>query len=367
MGAFGKWHNGTQYPYHPNARGFGEFYGFCSGHWGDYFDPPLEHNGRLVRGRGFIADDLTDHALAFIEANRDNPFFCYVPFNTPHSPMQVPDRFFEKFKSADLRMRHAGPEPEDVEFTRAAMAMCENIDWNVGRVLKRLDELKLADNTIVLYFCDNGPNSWRWNGGMRGRKGSTDEGGVRSPLLISWPGHIRPGTKITPIAGAIDLLPTLADLAGIPVVTSKPLDGASVAPLLRGDPNTAWPDRRIFSHWNGKVSVRSQQYRLDASGRLYDMTVDPGQKKDIANDRPEVAAQLEGGRRAMVARAAARPEERPPAVPGGLSCFSHHVAARARRRAPRPDQAERGGSELLLLYQLDEHGRLDHLGRRGRD
>ena len=108
----------------------------------------------------------------------------------------------------------------------------------------------------------------------------------------------RAGTKVTPIAGAIDLLPTLADLAGIPVVSSKPLDGVSVAPLLRGDPNTGWPDRRLFSHWNGKVSVRSQQYRLDASGRLYDMTVDPGQEKDIAKDRPEIAAQL----RAAVAR-----------------------------------------------------------------
>lgn len=292
VGAFGKWHNGTQYPYHPTARGFDEFYGFCSGHWGDYFDPPLEQNGRLVRGRGYISDDLTDHALAFIEANRDRSFFCYLPFNTPHSPMQVPDRFFEKHKNADLRMRHAGPEHEDVDFTRAAMAMCENIDWNVGRVLERLDELKLADNTIVLYFSDNGPNSWRWNGGMRGRKGSTDEGGVRSPLLLRWPGHVRPGTRITQIAGAIDLLPTLADLAGIPVVSSRPLDGVSVAPLLRGDPIAGWPDRLIFSHWSGKVSVRNQQYRLDAAGRLYDMTADPGQQKDIASDRPEVAAQL---------------------------------------------------------------------------
>lgn len=292
VAAFGKWHNGTQYPYHPNARGFDEFYGFCSGHWGEYFDPALEHNGRLVKGRGFISDDLTDHALAFIEANRGRNFFCYLPFNTPHSPMQVPDRFYEKFKDADLKMRYTGAEPEDLDHTRAAMAMCENIDWNVGRVLKRLDELKLADDTIVLYFCDNGPNGWRWNGGMRGRKGSTDEGGVRSPLLLRWPGHVKPGTKVDAIAGAIDLLPTLADLAGIPVVSTQPLDGKSVAPLLRGDGEANWPDRPIFSHWNGKVSVRNQQFRLDASGRLYDMRADPGQATDIARDRPEVASQL---------------------------------------------------------------------------
>src|SRR6185437_3633214 len=170
-----------------------------------YFSPSLEHNGQLVRGNGFITDDLTDHAMSFIAANRDRPFFCYLPFNTPHSPMQVPDRFYDKFKDAELKMPYQGPQHEDVAFTRAALAMCENIDWNVGRLLRKLDELKLAEDTIVLYFSDNGPNSWRWNGGMKGRKGSTDEGGVRSPLVMRWPGHIPPGTKVKQIAGAIDL------------------------------------------------------------------------------------------------------------------------------------------------------------------
>jgi arylsulfatase A-like enzyme len=290
-GAFGKWHNGAQFPYHPNARGFDEYYGFCSGHWGEYFNPPLEHNGRLVRGDGFITDDLTNHAMSFIEENRGRPFLCYLPFNTPHSPMQVPDRFYAKFKDADLKLRHEGPGREDVAFTRAALAMCENIDWNVGRLLKKLDELQLADKTIVLYFADNGPNSWRWNGGMKGRKGSTDEGGVRSPLLIRWPGHIRPGTKVAPIAAAIDLRPTLADLAGIPVASAKPLDGVSVAPLLRGS-DASWPDRMIFSHWSGRVSVRTQQHRLDDAGKLYDMVRDPGQARDVAREHPEVAARL---------------------------------------------------------------------------
>src|SRR5581483_1963309 len=116
-----------------------------------------------------------------------------------------------------------------------------NIDFNVGRVLAKLDELKLAQDSIVLYFSDNGPNSWRWNGGMRGRKCSTDEGGVRSPLLVRWPGQIRPGTRVMPIVGAIDLLPTLAELAGVKVISAKPLDGISVAPLLRGK-SGGWPD-----------------------------------------------------------------------------------------------------------------------------
>ena len=84
---FGKWHNGMQYPYHPNARGFEEYYGFCSGHWGNYYSPMLEHNGRIVRGKGFIIDDLTDKAMTFMERNREKPFFVYIPYNTPHSPM----------------------------------------------------------------------------------------------------------------------------------------------------------------------------------------------------------------------------------------------------------------------------------------
>jgi hypothetical protein len=169
--------------------------------------------------------------------------------------------------------------------------MCENIDWNVGRVLKRLDELKLRDNTIVLYFSDNGPNSWRWNGGMKGRKGSVDEGGLRAPLLIRSPGRIRPGTRVGQIAGAIDLLPTLADMAGVPVTSTKPLDGKSLKPLLTGEP-AAWQDRMIFSMQNKRVSVRTQQYRLDSEGRLFDIAADPGQDRDIARDKPEAAAKL---------------------------------------------------------------------------
>ncbi|MBA7543127.1 Arylsulfatase [subsurface metagenome] len=96
--AYGKWHNGMQYPYHPNARGFDEFYGFCSGHWGNYFSPLLEHNGKLVKGNGFVIDDFTDKAMSFIEKNQDKPFFVYLPFNTPHSPMQVPQQWWSKFK-----------------------------------------------------------------------------------------------------------------------------------------------------------------------------------------------------------------------------------------------------------------------------
>jgi hypothetical protein len=126
---------------------------------------------------------------------------------------------------------------------------------------------------------------------MKGRKGSVDEGGLRVPCLIRWPGHIRPGTRIPQIAGAIDLLPTLADMATVPVVSRKPLDGTSLMPLLEGKAQN-WPERMLFSHQNGQVSVRTQRYRLDPTGKLYDMTADPGQDRDVAKENPEITAKL---------------------------------------------------------------------------
>ena len=296
-GVFGKWHNGQQAPYHPNSRGFDEFYGFASGHWGHYFSPPLERNNEIVRGEGYLPDDLTSHALAFMAANQDRPFLVFLPYNTPHSPMQVPDEWWNRVPR--LTQRHRRIEREDSVHTRAALAMALNLDWNVGRVLDQLDQLELSEQTIVLYFSDNGPNGARWNDGMKGRKGSTDEGGVRSPLVLQWPGKIAPNTQITSISAVIDLLPTLADLAGIEAQTRNPIDGVSLKPLLMGNPDPH-PERLIFSFWNGRTSVRSHRYRLGHEGALFDMIRDPGQRVDIAEESPIVAAQMRTARAAWI-------------------------------------------------------------------
>jgi arylsulfatase A-like enzyme len=290
-GCFGKWHNGSQWPYHPNARGFNEFYGFTSGHWGEYFDPPLDHNGQPVRGKGYIADDLTDHALRFIETNQAGPFLCYVAFNTPHSPFAVPQEYWLRFKDKPLTLRARDGNPEKLDETRCVLAMCENLDWNAGRLLQKLESLKLADNTIVIYFSDNGPNTFRWNGGMKGRKGSTDEGGVRVPFFIRWPGRIKAGAIVPDIAGAIDLLPTLTAMARIPRVGDKPLDGKDLSPLLLGHANV-WPERMIFSYESGQISVRTPRFRLASSGELFDMIADPEQRENIAPKQQDTAATL---------------------------------------------------------------------------
>ena len=283
---FGKWHNGMQYPYHPMGRGFDEFYGFCSGHLGNYFDPLLEYNGKIVRGKGYIINDLTDKAIKFIEKNNENPFFIYIPFNTPHSPMQVPDKWWEKYKGMELTAKHRYSKLEKVQHTRAALAMTENIDWNVGRLMEKLKNFQLLENTIVIYLSDNGPNGYRWNDGLKGKKGSLDEGGVRSPCIFQWKNHIEPGTRIDRIAGAIDLLPTLIDLTGIKHKFPKPLDGKSLRPLLYNNENVE--DRFIYSFWKGKISLRDENFMLDDQNRLYNLVHDKVQHHDISKENRQV-------------------------------------------------------------------------------
>jgi arylsulfatase A-like enzyme len=290
-GIFGKWHNGSQWPYHPLARGFDDFFGYTSGHWGEYFDAPLEENGRMIRTTGYIVDVCTDRALGFIERNQNRPFFCYVPFTTPHSPWAVPEEYWARFKNKSIDQQATMAENEKPEETRCVLAMIENQDWNVGRVLTKLDALGLREDTIVVYFSDNGPNSPRWTGGMRGIKSSTDEGGVRSVCFIRWPRQLPAGHTVEQIAGAIDLLPTLTALAGIRRVGDKPLDGRDLSPLLVGQA-TDWPERMIFATWGGRVSVRSQRYRLDDEGRLFDIVADPGQTMPLNSRAPETAARL---------------------------------------------------------------------------
>lgn len=296
--AYGKWHSGMQWPYHPNARGFDDFYGFCSGHWGNYFDPMLEHNGEITRGNGFLVDDITNRAMSFIDQATDQPFFIYLAINTPHSPMQVPDAYWSKFADKEIV---PDPQPknatkENVQHTRAALAMVSNIDDNIGRLLQHLKDKEIADETIVVFFNDNGPNGSRFNGGLRGRKGSTTEGGLRTPCLVHYPAKIAAGTIVRNIGGAVDLLPTLVELANLPQQEESsrlPLDGVSHAGSLVGEPADALANERLlFSSWRDRYTVRSQRYRMHSDGTLYDLKSDPGELNDLAKRRPDIASNL---------------------------------------------------------------------------
>ncbi len=287
----GKWHNGEQFPYTPQGQGFDEFFGFHNGHWNNYFDTELLRGTALVPTKGYIADVLTDEAIRFVRHNRERPFLCYLAYNTPHSPYQVPDAYFNPYKTLGLDDRLA-----------AVYGMVANLDANFGRLLAVLDELKLADDTIVLFLTDNGPNGDRYNAGMRGRKSSVHEGGCRVPLFLRWPARFRAARVVPHIAAHIDLYPTLLDLCGVKPPPGPPVDGTSLRPLLEGK-DQDWPARRLFTHnangqWQNRYpgAVRTPRYRLvrEAKGgwQLYDMLADPGQKKDLAATRPDVVKEL---------------------------------------------------------------------------
>lgn len=290
-GLFGKWHNGSHYPMDPKGQGFDTFFGFKMGHYNNYFDTQLEYNGDMVQTKGFITDVLTDSALAFIERNKERPFLAYVPYNAPHSPFQVPDEYFNKYKKSGLSDKNS-----------AVYGMVENIDFNLGRILAKVDELGIAENTIIIFLTDNGPNGGdRFNGNMKGWKAKVDEGGVRVPLFIKWKDHIEPNTIVEELTAHIDVLPTLAALAGIEDYETKPLDGISFAPLLF-DKNANWNDRYFFTHqsrWDSleqfPASVRNNRYRAVQYGEnweLYDMQQDPSQRKNLAVENSEAVEEM---------------------------------------------------------------------------
>ena len=276
-GAFGKWHNGSQPPYHPNNRGFDEFYGFTSGHWGNYFDPILEKNGKIIKTEGYINDVITNEAISFIQKS-NKPFLSFISYNTPHSPMQVPDKYFD---GKDILLRGRYSKRENIEKTKAAMGMIENIDENIGNVIRSLKEKGVYENTIIIFFSDNGPNGNRWNNDLKDRKGSTNEGGVRVPFFIQWPKNIKKGLKIKQISSVLDVFPTLLELTGNESLND--LDGMSLKRFL-DSPSLLDDERTIFSYWNNRISARNNNYILDHENNIYDLVKDFSQYNPIEKD-----------------------------------------------------------------------------------
>ena len=304
----GKWHNGEQYPYTPPGQGFDDFFGFHNGHINNYFHTKLLRGSKPVETSGYITDTLTDEALRFIRENRRSPFFCYLAYNAPHSPYQVPDKYYDRFASR-------GFDPS----VSAFWGMVENIDDNVGRLLQELDAQQLAENTIVLFLTDNGGTAGVkiYNAGMRGGKTSVHEGGSRVPLFVRFPQRFKAPRTVTQLTSHIDLLPTLMELCGVGrPENSLALDGMSLVPLMEGREEN-WPQRTLFTH--NPISetnrypgaVRTEQYRLvreikgpqggssarpnDGSAppwQLYDMLSDPGEKQDLASQKPDIVADL---------------------------------------------------------------------------
>jgi arylsulfatase A-like enzyme len=319
-GIFGKWHLGDNYPMRPQDHGFEETLVCKGGGIGQpadppgnrYFDPILFHNGKAEKCTGYCTDIFTDAALKFVEQGSEKPFFVYLAYNAPHEPLQVADDLVAPYLKMDLSPK-AFPQVgfpnknyAPKEQIARVYAMIENIDTNIGRLLKKLDDGKFADNTIVIFMSDNGPAEARFNSGLRGRKGTVYEGGLRVPFFIRWPGRF-PAGKLEFAAAHIDVTPTLIEACGAKLPADRVIDGRSLFPWLKGD-KADWKERILYFQWhrgdtpevNRAFAAIGSRYKLvQAQGagpqrnkdswkaELFDLVKDPNEQNDLSEDQSE--------------------------------------------------------------------------------
>lgn len=326
-GIFGKWHLGDEHAYQPDQRGFDEVFIHGGGGIGQAYDsscadapgnkythPVIRHNGRFVQTEGFCTDVFFTAAMGWIKekAKAEAPFFAYISTNAPHGPFIAPEKNAKRFTELGFGKEQAG-----------FYGMIENIDENMGRLLAKLDEWKLNENTLVVFMSDNGmtgggsgtrgknlaPGHPFFSAGMKGLKGSPDEGGARVPFFARWTGKIKAGGKVDRITAHIDILPTFAALAGAALPEGQ-VEGRSLLPLLQGSAGE-WQDRFLFSNlcrWptgaepddfkDVNFSIRNQRWRY-VGGRgnaskasLFDMEADPAQARNVIAAHPEIAAEM---------------------------------------------------------------------------
>jgi len=287
-GIFGKWHLGDNYPSRPSDQGFDESVIHLSGGMGQvgdittyfkgdksYFDPVLWHNNRKEAYEGYCSDIFTEQAISFIEKNKESPFFCYLSFNAPHTPLQVPEQYYQQYKNIDPASGFendskpfAKMTEKDKEDARKVYAMVTNIDDNLGKLLKKLNDLNIADNTLIIFMTDNGPQQTRYVSGMRGRKGDVYQGGVRVPFYIRYPSSFERNKDIETMAAHIDILPTIAQICDVELPKERIIDGKSLLPLIMGK-EVNWVNRSLFFYWTRRypepyynMALRKGSYKL---------------------------------------------------------------------------------------------------------
>lgn len=308
-GMFGKWHLGDTYPARPQDKGFkysvahgGGGVGQTPDYWNnDYFDDTYLKNGVPTKYEGYCTDVWFDEAIKYIEDKKDEPFFCYISPNAPHLPFNVPESYYNQYKDLDIP-----------EFQKVFYGMITNIDDNFAKLQQKLKDLKIADNTIVIFMTDNGTASgykkikgklYGYNAGMKGTKNSEYEGGHRVPFLISYPEkNINGGKDIDELTAHLDILPTLATLCNLEMPKEKKkMDGSDISSLLLGDKVTIGREYLITDSqrvqapikWR-KSTVMSNKMRLINGTELYDLSKDPGQENDLANQFPDKVKKMRG-------------------------------------------------------------------------
>jgi len=305
--SIGKWHLGNDPQFGPVGQGFDvNVGGYSAGHpVKGYFVP--YNNPELPDGPPgeYLTDRLTDEALDFIETNKDKPFFLYLPHYAVHTPLHAKPELINKYK------KKAGSNGQD---NPTYAAMIESTDQGVGRIMEKLDELALSDNTIVFFFSDNGGvKGITSNQPLRGGKGMLYEGGIREPVFVCWPGVVKAGTICDTQVIGIDLYPTILEMAGVPRPRGKLLDGRSIVPLLKG--RKSLNRKAIFWHFpaylQGKAegardpyfrtrpgaAVRAGHWKLieyfeDGALELYNLRDDIAEQNNLAEIMPEKTSEL---------------------------------------------------------------------------
>lgn len=324
-GGFGKWHLGDNYPSRPHDVGFDETLVHRSGGIGQpgdlpanhrreqdsYFDPSLLRNGSQVASQGYCSDVFTDACLDFIssvnnseravESRRaasgsadaqDQPFFAYLAFNAPHTPLQIGEEWVTPYRQAGVNETHA-----------RLYGMVANIDYNVGRVIDHVDKLGIGEQTLIIFTSDHGPcgsssdggEGQRFNAGLRDIKGSMYQGGIQTPSFWRWPGSVPAAHDIDRVTATVDVMPTLMEL-GRATPPEAIIDGVSLVPLLTQAADvSSWPARDVFMQWHrGDAPVRYRNYAVidqrwkltrpdeSAADELYDLQADPGESTNLA-------------------------------------------------------------------------------------
>ena len=322
-GATGKWGLGNMASEgSPLKQGFDMFFGYnCQRHAHNHYTSWLWKNNEKIKlegntdgdtGKTFSHDLMEAEALAFIKANKDKPFFLYVPFTVPHVAVQVPEDSLNEYKGKWDDPPYKGEKGyRSHPHPRAAYAaMVTRMDRSVGRIMDLLKEMKLADNTIVFFSSDNGPTHnvggadstfFESAGPLRGLKGSLYEGGIRTPFIARWPGKIKAGTTSDLPGGFPDVMPTLAELAGTEV--PKDIDGLSIVPTLLGKGEQKKHEFLYFefSGYGGQQSLRMGGWKAVRQNlnkgfvatELYNLKDDIGEKTNLAGKHPDVVAKAE--------------------------------------------------------------------------
>ena len=288
-GLFGKWHVGYKPELNPVHQGFDEFIGYVSGNvdFHLHIDQTGEEDwwkqGKLKPEEGYTTDLITKHAVDFITRRKDAPFLLYLAHESPHYPYQGRNSppIYVPGKGRDHK--------KDVPTLEIYKEMIEVMDEGIGAVRRAVVDAGIEENTLIFFFSDNGPAGPGSAGPLRARKGSIYEGGHRVPAVACWPGTIKPG-QVSDVPGmGMDLFPTMVELAGVPSREALPLDGVSLAGLLKDGKAPAARD--LF--WASKKSkaIRSGDYKLmvngDAKPELYNLKSDIGEQKDLADQHPE--------------------------------------------------------------------------------